>query len=122
MLGPRQTKPFQQEGVEYTISDDLTEVQRKELEALIHDQELMWMPGNALPLVEVGVEHTIEVKPDAIPKAFKPRRLSQSEMVEVREEIEDLCKQGLIETSTSPWAAPIVCAHRKNGKLRLAID
>ena len=71
VLGPRQTKPFQQEGVEYTISDDLTEVQRKELEALIHEfQELMWMPGNALPLVEVGVEHTIEVKPDAISKAF----------------------------------------------------
>ena len=109
VLGPRQTKPFQQEGVEYTISDDLTEVQRKELEALIHEfQELMWMPGSALPLVDVGVEHTIEVKLDAIPKAFKPRRLSQSEMVEVRKEIEDLCKQGLIETSTSPWAAPIV--------------
>ena len=48
------------------------------------------------------------------------RRLT--EMVEVREKIEDLCKLGLIETSTSPWAAPIVCARRKNGKLRLAID
>ena len=80
------------------------------------------MPGNALPLVDVGVEHTIEVKPDAIPKAFKPRRLSQSEMVEVRKEIEDLCKQGLIETSTSLWVAPIVCARRNNGKLRLAMD
>ena len=55
-------------------------------------------------------------------KASKPRRLSQKEMEEVGKEIEDLLRQGLIETSNSPWAAPIVCARRKNGQLRLAID
>ena len=52
----------------------------------------------------------------------KPRRLSQAEMVEVRKEIEHLLQQGLIETSSSPWSAPIVCARRKNGQLRLAMD
>ena len=30
--------------------------------------------------------------------------------------------QGLIETSTSPWASPVVIARPKNGRLRLAID
>ena len=52
----------------------------------------------------------------------KPRRLSQAEMVEVRKEIEDLLRQGLIETSSSPWSAPIVCVRRKNGQLRLTMD
>ena len=52
----------------------------------------------------------------------KPRRLSEAEMVEVRKEIEDLLQQGVIETSASPWSALIVCARRKNGKLRLAMD
>ena len=37
-------------------------------------------------------------------------------------ELEDLLQQGVIEMSNSPWAAPIVCARRKNGQLRLAID
>ena len=33
-----------------------------------------------------------------------------------------LFSQGLIETSTSPWASPIVIARHKNGRLLLAID
>ena len=43
-------------------------------------------------------------------------------MVEVQKEIEDLLQQGLINTSGSPCLAPIVCARRKNGQLRLAMD
>ena len=29
---------------------------------------------------------------------------------------------GVIRQSNSPWAAPIVCARKSNGRLRLAID
>ena len=37
-------------------------------------------------------------------------------------ELDDLLRQGLIEPSSSPWSAAIVCARRKGGRLRLAID
>ena len=50
----------------------------------------------------MGVEHSIRHKPGSPPKASKPRRLSQMEMEEVGKEIEDLLRQGLIETSNSP--------------------
>ena len=53
---------------------------------------------------------------------LRPRRLSPSEWQEVWDEIDYLLSQGLIETSTSPWASPIVIARCKNGQLRLAID
>ena len=40
----------------------------------------------------------------------------------MNDEITHLLSQGLITQSTSPWAAPIVVARRKNGQIRLAID
>ena len=82
----------------------------------------MWRPGQPLPVVKVGIQHKLELKQGAKAKMSKARRLSQAEMVEVRKEIEDLLQQGLMETSSSPWSAPIVCARRKNGQLRLAMD
>ena len=75
-----------------------------------------------LPVIDVGVHHGISVKPGSKPSYQRPRRLSKKEEVEVCSEIDELTKQGLIEQSFSLWAAPIACARRKNGKLRLAID
>ena len=50
------------------------------------------------------------------------RRLSPKEREEVSEEVIHLLGQGLITQSTSPRAAPIVVARKKNGRIRLAID
>ena len=79
------------------------------------------MAGDQLGSVQF-VEHEIPLQLNAVPVAQRPRRLSPSEREELREEINYLLSQGLIETSTSPWASPIVIARRKNGRLRLAID
>ena len=68
------------------------------------------------------MEHEIRLKPGATPAWSRPRRLSPAERTEVATEIEGLLKQGLIEPSTSPWAAAIVWVRRKNGRLRLAMD
>ena len=87
----------------YKVGEQLTKEQQRELETLIQEyRSVMWMPGDSLPVVNVGVEHKIDLKPGAEPQVSKPRRLSQAEMVEVRDEIEGLLQQGLIETSSRP--------------------
>ena len=78
------------------------------------------MDGDQLGSVQ-SVEHEIPLQPHAIPVAQRPRRLSPSERQEVRDEMNYLL-QDLSETSTSPWASPIVIARRKKCQLRLAID
>ena len=86
---------------------------------------MMWRTGDVLPLVNVGLEHTIDLKPGAEPRAGQPRRLSQVEIVEVRDEIEGLRHQGLIEDSLSPCNGypDRMCKEKlKNGRLRLAMD
>ena len=107
----------------YAVGPDITTEQRGEMEALITEySDVMWQQGDTLPVVSVQVEHAIRLKPGAQPSSCRPRRLSQTEEEEVRVELDDLLRQGLIEPSSSPWSAAIVCARRKGGRLRLAID
>ena len=107
----------------YAVGPDITTEQRTEIEALITEySDVMWQQGDTLPVVSVQVEHAIRLKPGVQPSSCRPRRLSQTEEEEVRMELDDLLRQGLIETSSSPWSAAIVCARRKGGRLRLAID
>ena len=68
------------------------------------------------------MEHAIHLKPNATPQWARPRRLAPDMRKEVRHEIDYILKQGLIREFSSPWAAPIVTARRKNGNLGLAMD
>ncbi len=77
---------------------------------------MTYVDGDNLGSVKL-VKHEIPLQPNAVPVAQRPRRLSPSEWQEVREEINYLLSQGLIETSASPWASLIVIARCKNGQL-----
>ncbi|KAK3883777.1 hypothetical protein Pcinc_011902 [Petrolisthes cinctipes] len=79
-------------------------------------------PGLLAACLRVGVEHTVRLDPQASPLASWPRRLSPLAEAEVRGEIKKLQEMSVIRKSCSPWAAPIVCACRQDGSLRLAID
>lgn len=100
----------------------LSNDQREEMVKLLSEFEDVFYQGGPLSTVTVGVEHQIRTRKDVAPIAHRPRRLSAEEEKEVRKEIEDLTEMGVIRQSNSPWAAPIVCARKSNGKLRLAID
>lgn len=110
-----------QRGINFN-PDGLTKEQQDSLGDLLHkNTDVFFHEGDQLGSVPL-VEHTIPLQPNAQPVAQRPRRLSPGDREEVQQEIQYLLDQGLIETSTSPWASPIVMARRKNGKLRLAID
>ncbi len=48
--------------------------------------------------------------------------MAHSSQEAIREEIRTLLHQGIIETSRSPWVAPIVLVTKKDGKLRMCVD
>lgn len=108
--------------INYQTDVTLDPMHKQALDDLIQqNNDIFYVDGDQLGSVKL-VEHEIPLQPHAVPVAQRPRRLSPSERQEVRDEINYLLSQGLIETSTSPWASPIVKARRKNGRLRLAID
>ena len=67
------------------------------------------------------VQHGIILLTD-VPIAKPYRRIPPHHLQEVRAHIDDLVQRGIIETSTSPYAAPIVLVRKKSGGLRLCCD
>lgn len=104
------------------ISSDLDLNKKTQLTQLLKGYSSSFYKGGELPIVRVGVEHTVRLKEDSTPTACKPRRLSKDLADEVREHIDKLQKMGVIRESNSVWASPVVCARRNDGSLRLVID
>ena len=67
------------------------------------------------------IQHQIPLIQDK-PVAQPYRRLPPSHYSEVKEHLNDLLKRGIITTSTSPYAAPIVVVRKKSGEIRLCCD
>jgi len=61
-----------------------------------------------------GEECTIDTG-DAKPVKLRWRRLAPIKQAAVDAEVDSLLKRGLIRPSRSPWAAPVVVVHKKNG-------
>ena len=67
------------------------------------------------------VHHKIPTQ-DVPPIRLPPYRLAHHSKEFLRAEIQTLLKQGIIESSSSPWAALIVLVAKKDGSLRICVD
>ncbi|KAL1925879.1 hypothetical protein VTP01DRAFT_7269 [Rhizomucor pusillus] len=70
---------------------------------------------------EREVEHVIDTG-DAKPISRPPFRMSPLELDEVRRQLDELLKRGLIRPSASPWGAPVLFVKKKDGSMRMCID
>lgn len=59
---------------------------------------------------------------DDIPITYRPYRLPYSEREKVREIVQDLLDNDVIQESHSPYASPILLVRKKNGETRLCVD
>ncbi len=120
--GSKNTASHRNINLESMCAKKLDQTKKEELLSLLEEFQDVFYSGGKLETVRVGIEHRIRLKENTAPIAHRPRRLSLEEQAEVREEIDELIKMGIVRQSNSPWAAPIVCARKPTGKLRLAID
>ena len=67
------------------------------------------------------VQHKINTG-DAAPIRQPPRRLPSLIKEEAHKAVTEMLEQGLIESSTSPWASPIVLVKKKDGNWRFCVD
>ena len=76
---------------------------------------------NELPLKRT-IDHSIDVIPGSEPPSRPTYKLSQVEMVELKKQLTDLLKKGFIHPSVSPYGAPVLFVHKKEGTLRLCVN
>ena len=78
------------------------------------------LPAGLPPTREV--DHKIELVPGAVPPSRPTFRLSESELVELKKQLDELVKAGFIRPSKSPFGAPILFVKKKDGTMRMCVD
>lgn len=103
------------------IGDNLNNAQITQLKLLLEENaEAFSFKGS------IGVsqdhKHEIELLPGATPAAEPLRRRAPIQIEETRRQVRQLLDEGIIEESSSLWAAAYVLAKKKYGEFRLCID
>ncbi|KAJ9522904.1 hypothetical protein QJQ45_023691 [Haematococcus lacustris] len=83
------------------------------LNALLDEYADVFAPITSLP-PERPVGHAIPLVPDARPSVVPQYRMSQEEHAELKKQVQDLLAKGMIEPSSSPFAAPILFVKKKS--------
>ncbi|MFN9109786.1 MAG: reverse transcriptase family protein, partial [Bacteroidota bacterium] len=78
------------------------------------------LPAGVLP--EHEVEHTIPLVPGHVPPCRAPYRLCQSELDELRKQLDEYIRLGFIRPSASPYGAPVLFVKKHDGSLRMCCD
>ena len=104
-----------------SVSEKLKESEVLRFERLLHEyQDIFVGPDGKLGLTNL-IEHSIDTG-NHLPIKQRSRRLPIAQREAVEKELNKLEKQGLIEPSDSPWAAPLVIVTKKDGSLRVCTD
>ena len=86
---------------ENVIDNKLELNKRVQIRDLLKKYSLIFNKGGRLPIVRVGIQHSIAIKESGTPVVFKPRRLSRELSDEVRKHVDELLDQGVIRESNS---------------------
>ncbi|KAG2190276.1 hypothetical protein INT46_007762 [Mucor plumbeus] len=69
------------------------------------------------------MEHTIRLKPNAVPRRVKPYFLSRLETESLQKELDKFLKLGIIEKAGySDWSSPLIMLKKKDGTYRIVAD
>nr|GFD49136.1 putative reverse transcriptase domain-containing protein [Tanacetum cinerariifolium] len=68
------------------------------------------------------VEFRIDLVLGATYVARAPYHLAPSELKELFEQLKELSEKGFIQSSSSPWGAPVLFVKKKDGSFCMSID
>ncbi len=78
------------------------------------------LPEDLLPKRQV--DHAIEVMPGVAPPAKAPYRMSHEELKKLKVQFEKLFAKGYIKPNKSPYGAPVLFIHKKDGTVKMCVD
>ncbi|XP_054283469.1 uncharacterized protein K02A2.6-like [Macrosteles quadrilineatus] len=112
-----------------TVFEDLcTDVLIRHAIMKLHSNIQVWFGGKKPPLLVCSCAIVEPPKlfcnltPDCKPIATKSRRYSDEDMQFIKQEMERLQTEEIIEPSSSPWCAQVLVVTNDKGKKRLCVD
>jgi hypothetical protein len=82
----------------------------------VFPEELPGMPPDR------EIEFVIELVPVAAPIFKRPYRMAANQLVELKEQLQELLDIGYIHPSSSPWGSPVIFVLKKGGTQRMCVD
>ena len=100
---------------------DFEKTSDQELKKIMQRYKELFTDKNPMLPPDRNVVHTINTG-DHEPIYRNSYRMSPLELDELKRQLKELCDVGYIETSSSPWASPVLFVKKKDGSLRLCVD
>ena len=79
-------------------------------------EDLPWLP------LDRELEFGIDILLGSALISILPYRMALVELKELKTQLQDLVDKGFIQSSVSPWGAPMLFVKKNNGSMRLCID
>ncbi|XP_026396141.1 uncharacterized protein LOC113290772 [Papaver somniferum] len=92
-----------------------------EITSLLHIYEDVFQSPSILPPPR-DIDHKIPLKPDSIPTSQRPYRCPYIQKAVVEKLVQEMLDAGIIQDSTSSFAAPILLVKKKDGSWRFCVD
>ena len=92
----------------------------KALKRLLLTMSIIWINPDTVGRTTKGTHH-INMQ-NAQPIALPLRRIAWIEKDKIKQEVDKMKQQGIIEDSESPWSSPPVLVWKKDGSVRFCID
>ncbi|GFW00150.1 retrovirus-related Pol polyprotein from transposon 297 [Trichonephila clavipes] len=107
------------EALDRVTLDYLSKKQQTQLKDLLHQHRTLF--SGKIKRAKVG-EHVIKLKNEEETMKPKTYKIPENLKRKVDVQIDELLELGLVEPVVSEIAHPLVCVHKKDGKIRLCMD
>jgi hypothetical protein len=106
------------------LSGEVHDVQAKALAEIPVVNEFSDVFPDELPGLppDRDVEFKIELLPGTAPISRRPYRMPPNELAELKVQLNELLKKGLIRPSSSPWGCPAIFVKKKDQSLWMCVD
>ncbi|UYV81563.1 K02A2.6-like, partial [Cordylochernes scorpioides] len=114
----REREVEENEEPRFQINENLSPKEQKELKQVLERYGDLF--SSRLGRTNLA-KHRIDTE-DAKPIKHKPYRVSAEEQDIIKEQIDEMLREGIIRPSSSPWSFPVILVKKRDDKYRFCVD
>ncbi|UYV78051.1 hypothetical protein LAZ67_15003310, partial [Cordylochernes scorpioides] len=103
---------------QFQINENLAYKEKEQLKQVLERYEDLFSSGLGRSNL---AKHRIDTE-GAKPIKHKPYRVSAKEREIIKEQIDEMLRDGIIRPSSSPWSFPVILVKKRDGKYRFCVD